>query len=331
VLVKLDFSNAFNSLHRLDMLCSIKDALPELYAYCSSSYSQPSFLFYGSFVLLSQEGSQQGDPLGPLLFCNAIHALLTSLKSELSLSYLDDLTLGGAQTTVAGDIDEIVRVGSSMGLHLNTNKCELICHPHTDIHESSLQQFRKISISDSVLLGAPLFPGEALDTAWAVRCDDLSRAVERLSQINSQDALILLRASFGMPRVQYLLRCSPSGDHPSLQLFDKLLREAVSRITNSVLSDTQWLRASLPVKDGGLGVRRIASLALPAYLASAACTISLQESILSEVSSLPDPFFEAYLATWSATTGIILPPNELSHKQPFGIDLASWQILNPSR
>ena len=35
VLVKLDFSNAFNSLHRLDMLNAIHDRLPDLYPYCS--------------------------------------------------------------------------------------------------------------------------------------------------------------------------------------------------------------------------------------------------------------------------------------------------------
>jgi len=46
----------------------------------------------------------------------------------------------------------------------------------------------------------------------------------------------------------------------------------VERITNSSLTDTQWLHASLPIKDGALGVRRVSSLALPALLASAAGT-----------------------------------------------------------
>jgi len=39
---------------------------------------------------MSQEGPQQGDPLGPLLFCNTIHPLLTSLGSVL-LGYMDDV------------------------------------------------------------------------------------------------------------------------------------------------------------------------------------------------------------------------------------------------
>ena len=70
--------------------------------------------------------------------------------------------------------------------------------------------------------------------------------------------------------------------HPSLEKFDALLKQAIQRITNSNLSDLQWIQASLPVRDGGLGVRRVSSLALPAFLASAASTQSLQDDILTD-------------------------------------------------
>ena len=36
-----------------------------------------------------------------------------------------------------------------------------------------------------------------------------------------------------------------------------MLRAAIQRITNSDLSDSQWLQASLPVKDGGLERERV--------------------------------------------------------------------------
>ena len=68
-----------------------------------------------------------------------------------------------------------------------------------------------------------------------------------------QDALILLKASFSAPKVLHLLRCSPSVSHPSVERFDALLKQAIQRITNSVLSDLQWIQASLPVTYGGLG------------------------------------------------------------------------------
>ena len=100
VVVKLDLSNAFNSIHRREMLLSVYDRIAELYAFCRSAYSQPSCLFFGPYIVSSEEGVQQGDPIGPLLFCNTIHPVLSSLESNLNLGYLDDVTLGGTVETV---------------------------------------------------------------------------------------------------------------------------------------------------------------------------------------------------------------------------------------
>src|SRR6218665_464362 len=61
-------------------------------------------------------------------------------------------------------------------------------------------------------------------------------------------------------------------------------------IINCSLSDLQWLQATLPLKDGGLGVRRVVSLASSAYLASAASTLGLQSAILSGVAASSDSF-----------------------------------------
>ena len=75
------------------MLIAVKDQLPERYKFCHLAYSQTSFLNFGPYTILSQEGPQQGDLLGPLLFCLAIQPLLTSLKYSFSSGYLDDLTV----------------------------------------------------------------------------------------------------------------------------------------------------------------------------------------------------------------------------------------------
>ena len=84
VLVKLEFTNAFNRLHRRDVLLSVHTRIPELYTFCLSAYSHPSILFFGPEIVSSEEGPQQGDPIGPLLFCNTIHPLLSSLQAHLT-------------------------------------------------------------------------------------------------------------------------------------------------------------------------------------------------------------------------------------------------------
>ena len=149
--------------------------------------------------------------------------------------------------------------------------------------DQMLQSFIRVDTGDASLSGAPLFTGTVLDNAWLACCDDLARAVDRLRKINAQDALILLRSSFCAPKVLHLLCCSPSVSHQSLQVFNSVLRSTIHSITNADLSDVQWLQASLPVKEGGLGVRRVSSLALPAFLTSAVTvsTLSVQEDILS--------------------------------------------------
>ena len=174
------------------MLSAVHSRIPDLYSHCCSAYSQPSVLFYGPHTILSQEGPQQGDPLGPLLFCNTIHPLFSSLKSDLNLGYVDDVSSGGPFDRVV-DIIEISKVGSSMGLTLNPSKCELIAHQDLSVKDDCLLSFVRVSVSDATLLGAPLFPSPVLDKAWSDRCADLARAVDRLDAVSSQ--IILQRLS----------------------------------------------------------------------------------------------------------------------------------------
>jgi len=115
--------------------------------------------------------------------------------------------------------------------------------------------------------------------------------------------------------VLHLLRSAPSVSHAALETFDSLLRDSVQRITNSNLSDIQCLQASLPVKDGGLGVRHVSSLSIPAFLASAASTLSIQADILAGCASSDDTYFQEYMTLWSSSFGTI--PDILPVKQPF--------------
>jgi len=83
--------------------------------------------------------AQQGDPLGPLLFCNTIQPLLMSLGSVLRLGYMDDVTLGGSQDAVAKDVQTVMEVGHEVRLDLNTSKCELISRPGCAVTDPILQ------------------------------------------------------------------------------------------------------------------------------------------------------------------------------------------------
>jgi hypothetical protein len=304
--VKLDFSNAFNSLHRDTMLKEASEKSPGVYRFLHLAYSQPSVLTYKGRSILSQEGLQQGDPLGASQFCSAIQPLLSSLGAPLVLGLMDDLTLGGEEKQVAADVQLVRQKGAEIGLQLNINKCEFInCTAASD--EPIFQGFIHLVPSGATLLGAPLTTGAAMDEALLSRCSDLSRAAERLKAISAHDALLILRSSLSAPKLLYTIRSSPCAGHPALGAFDELLRGCVSNITNTDLTDTQWLQASLPVANGGLGIRRVASLAPSAFLASAAGTRDLQERILQRCPSPSDPRVDEVFSQWKASLGSPCP------------------------
>ena len=145
-------------------------------------------------------------------------------------------------------------------------KCEFISKSAVSINPAFVK-FNHLSIVEAELLGAPLTVGAAMDTALTHRCDDLARAASRLGSIAAHDALVLLKASFSAPKLTHTLRSFPCCGHAALEKFDELLRECVSSITNTALTDIQWIQASLPVRNGGLGVRRVSSLAPAAFFA----------------------------------------------------------------
>ena len=55
-------------------------------------------------ALRTETGVQQGDPLGPLLFCLVLHKVVTAIAAGSQLSfhswYMDDGVIAGAKQTV---------------------------------------------------------------------------------------------------------------------------------------------------------------------------------------------------------------------------------------
>ena len=65
----------------------------------------------------------------------------------------------------------------------------------------------------------------------------------------------------------YLLRSSPTFQHPELLAnFDDCLESCATDICNVSFDDIGWIQATLPIRLGGIGLRRASDLALPAYL-----------------------------------------------------------------
>lgn len=91
--------------------------------------SAPSILQWEGQRSLFSEGVQQGDPLGPLLFCLAIHKHCQWLRSKLCILYLDDVSNGDSYQSILNDMME----AAGLSLTLNSTKSEVITHDHTTL------------------------------------------------------------------------------------------------------------------------------------------------------------------------------------------------------
>ena len=56
------------------------------------------------------------------------------------------------------------------------------------------------------LHGSPVLKGKAQDAAISHKIEELKKAVDRLSLLQSHDALVLLKNSLAMPKLLYTLR-----------------------------------------------------------------------------------------------------------------------------
>jgi Reverse transcriptase (RNA-dependent DNA polymerase) len=320
VFVKVDFANAFNTIRRDVILEAIARHVPELLNYACSSYGSSSELRFGERSVSSEEGAQQGDPLGPLYFCLAVHELLTSLKSELVTGYLDDISLGGEAGTVADDFIRLEAEAAKLGLKLNRSKCEVagLSSMSRDVFSARGIVLAETSLSDISLLGSPLLPGAGIDSALAMKREELRTLAGRLPLMHAHDSLFLLRNVVSTPRLLYTLRTAPCTGNSELVRYDELLRSTLSVTLNIDLTDVGWRQASLPVRWGGLGVRSAVSLASSAYLASAAGTSELVNSLLPpHLHQAVDPSVAAAFKSWqSVVDPAALPPtSELAKRQ----------------
>ena len=327
--LKLDFRNAFNSIRRDKMLGAVREHAPELYPFVFSAYSSPSSLYWGDKTIQSAEGVQQGDPLGPLLFCLCIHRMCSRLESELSLFYLDDGTLGGNVDNLTHDLEVVEREGAEIGLRLNMEKSEIICaNPNTtDSILSSLRGAQVVEPTKATLLGSSIGDVHSISDVLTMKIGMLKRMGDRLEQLSAQDAILLVRHSFALPKLLYNLRTSPCFLSPVLQEYDKLLQAIMGRITNIHFTDDDpaWAQATLPVKMGGLGIRSAVQLAPSAFLASAAASSDLVHHIIPprlRGSSLLN--VEDAKVMWCGGGDLVPPDGEAQHQQK------SWDTLKVS-
>ena len=212
---------------------------------------------------------------------------------------------------------EVIGDAESVGLVLNPGKSEIIAGDDDILLSLRASMPGALSVAPGVasLLGSPVGDPASLSAAIEDKLSSLRLLGDRLQFFSSQDAFLLLRYSFAIPKLTFLLRTSPAFESPLLREYDSLLCSLLSSLLNVNLdySDASWTQASLPVRMGGLGIRSAVQLAPSCFLSSAAASQDLVIRILSDyLSQSPLLFVDQALSAWSS----VHP--DLS--QPSGVD-----------
>ena len=164
-----------------------------------------------------------------------------------------------------------------------------------------LPELKITSINESIILGAPIAaPG--VRSEIKTKLDALKRMISRLNLIDPHQAFVLLKNSFAIPKMTYLLRSSPAYQQVDLlDDFDIIVRNSISSITNIDFTDDSWTQVSLPVRSGGLGIRKSVDIALPCFISSALSAHSLVEAILLSVTDLAPFELFTEIQMWNAS------------------------------
>lgn len=91
------------------------------------------------------------------------------------------------------------------------------------------------------------------------------------------------------------------------------MKGALESIVNIQMNTDQWVQSSLPVNYGGMGIRSLMDISLPAYLAS----VNGVKDIVSTLINIQDyeseiPFYSEALVRWSDINNGILPEYQTS-------------------
>jgi hypothetical protein len=206
-----------------------------------------------------------------------MQGLLDQLQSEFPnvtvLAFLDDVTVAGDPADLVALANRFSTLAKERGLTLNSTKSELFLpHGQQEPADTGNIQIKRDGIR---VLGSPV-GHPSFEDQW---CQQQVRQMKKIILLKSETSIpvqsryLLLRDSL-IPSFNYLLRTVPPANRKNATFeFDEAMME-ISRLLLGMdfFRDNHELptctQLNLPLRFGGLGVTRAASVSWAAYVAS---------------------------------------------------------------
>ena len=259
--ILVDASNAFNSLNRQAALRNIHQLCPSLSKVLTNTYREDVELFIDGEVLLSQEGTTQGDPLAMAMYAIAITPLIHRLEDRVNKQvwFADDATAGGDLARLRTWWDRISEIGPNYGYYPNPSKTWLIVKDSNLEEATTLFQGTGVSITAEGKrhLGAAIGTNSFVESYVKRKVSGWVHEVERLSSIAvTQPHAAYAAFTHGQTsKWTYLAKTIPDiGD--MLKPVENAIRHRFlpSLTGQNAFNDANRDLMALPVRFGGLGI-----------------------------------------------------------------------------
>ena len=269
-ILKVDIANAFNSVKRKSFLDQLATVFPKAYNWSKWLYEEKTPLLFSNFIIWSETGVQQGDPLGPLLFCAAIHPILEKINRECNLDinawYMDDGNLLCSPEKLFKALEILSTELPKIGLHLNPSKSEWIT-------SSDIKGPEGVPITPKdqlIILGVPLGSKEfCLSYLDGIIHSNSTIAEKLLNLDDSQISMWLFRFGISFASIVHLLRTIPAVKiQTGLERYDYYVAYYFEKIIGSCLNKNAKTQFRLPIRNGGFGFRSVVLHSEAAYKAS---------------------------------------------------------------
>jgi len=301
IVLAIDFANAFNAASRTQILRVLlgNERCKPLWRIFQWAYGGESPLYVyerdGSVhtTLQSRRGVRQGDPLAALAFALTVQPLyeaaLHDLPSVRGIAIQDDLSVVGPAEEVMQVFDRIMKLSPDYCLDLQVPKCKVLLPADASQREAvaAMAAERNLPTTDKLLTVLGTRIARCSDDDALIEAECLSEAeqhqlmFERLAhpemQADPQVALLLLRAC-ALPRMHYVARTTrPSLLRSAAERFDGDALRCFGRlvgIDTAQLDAARLRQITLPLSEGGFGIRPLSRVSTAAYLAAGMLALS---------------------------------------------------------
>eukprot|EP00117_Sycon_ciliatum_P027087 scpid42792/ scgid5532/ len=287
----VDASNAFNALNRQVMLHNIRIICPAASVAVTNFYRRAAKLFVHGEVVLSLEGTTQGDPLAMPIYAVALVPLLAALDASTSrvhqIWYADDSAAGGKLRAVRHWWDLLTDLGPHFGYHPNAAKTWLVVKPSSlpEAQEIFSGTGIKITAEGRPYLGAAIGTEEFQRRHFSARLEEWCSQLTVLTEFAKTDPQSALAAfAHGLRhRWTYAMRTTPD-DIADFEALECVIAQEFIPAVTGVAPPSPPLRQllSLPPRLGGLGLLSPLSIAPLQHATSVAVTSELQANIMRQ-------------------------------------------------